>query len=142
MRSWAEGILAIVVVVAMGLGLFISTGESLGGEETGDTVPVEADPDAALRGATLAEGTGCLVCHSVDGTRLSGPTWKGVAGSSRPLQGGETVVADDAYLHSSIVDPSAQLLEGYDDVMPDQYGTQLTAEEINDLVEYIKSLSA
>jgi cytochrome c oxidase subunit 2 len=142
MRSWAEGILAIVVVVAIGLGLFLSTGESLAGEQAGDTIPVEADPEAAVRGATLAEGTGCLECHSVDGTPGSGPTWKGIAGSSRPLQSGETVIAGDAYLHSSIVDPSIQLLAGYDDVMPDDYGTQLTAEEISDLVEYIKSLSA
>lgn len=141
-RSWAEGILAVVVVLAIGFGLFLSTGESLAGPGTGDTLPVEADPEAATRGATLAEGIGCLQCHSVDGTPGSGPTWKGIAGSSRPLVSGETVIADDAYLHSSIVDPSAQLLAGYDDVMPDNYESQLTPEEIDDLVEYIKSLAA
>ena len=141
MRSWAEGILAVAVVLTIGLGLFLSTGSSLAGG-SGATVPVEADPEAAMRGATLAEGVGCLVCHSVDGTPGSGPTWKGIAGSSRPLQSGETVIADDAYLHSAIVDPSAQILAGYDDVMPDDYGTQLTSEEIDDLVEFIKSLSA
>lgn len=132
-----------MVVVAIGLGLFLSTGETLGGGNgSGDTVPVEADPEAAVRGATLAEGIGCLQCHSVDGSPGSGPTWKGIAGSSRPLQSGETVIADDGYLHTAIVDPAAELLAGYDDVMPDNYGTQLTAEEIDDLVEYIKSLAA
>lgn len=142
MRSWAEGILAVVVVVAIGFGLFLSTGESLAGEETAETVPVETDPEAAVRGATLAEGIGCLQCHSVDGTPGSGPTWKGVAGSTRPLESGETVIANDEYLHGAIVDPSAQILAGFDDVMPDDYGTQLSEQEIDDLVEYIKSLSA
>lgn len=142
MRSWAEGILAVVVVVAIGLGLFLSTGASLAGSDGAGTVAVEADPEAAARGATLAEGVGCLQCHSVDGTPGSGPTWKGIAGSSRPLENGETVIADDEYLHTAIVDPAAQLLAGYDDVMPDNYGTQLTAEDIDDLVEYIKSLAA
>ena len=142
MRTWGEGILAVLIVVIIGFALFLSTGQSLGGGTTQNTVPVAADPEAASRGAVLAEGTGCLVCHSPDGTPGSGPTWKGVAGSSRPLESGETVIADDEYLHTSIVDPAGQILAGYDDVMPDDYGTQLTAEEISDLVEYIKSLAA
>lgn len=142
MRARAEGILALVVTVTIGLALYLSTGESLVGETTTETVPVAADPEAATRGAAVAEGTGCLVCHSVDGTRGSGPTWKGVAGSSRPLESGETVIADDAYLHASIVDPDSQILAGYDDAMPDDYGTQLSEQEIDDLVEYIKSLAA
>jgi cytochrome c1 len=141
MRTWAEGILAVTVVVAVGFALFLTTGESLTGDSA-STVPVTADPEAAMRGAVLAEGIGCLQCHSVDGTPLSGPTWKGVAGSSRPLEGGETVIADDDYLRRSIVDPYTELLAGYTDVMPDGYGTQLTPEEIDDLVEYIKSLAA
>lgn len=142
MRTWAEGILAAAVVLAIGFALFLTTGESLTGDVATTTIPVTADPEAAVRGAALAEGTGCLQCHSVDGTPGSGPTWKGVAGSSRPLESGETVIADDDYLRRSIVDPYAELLTGYTDVMPDTYGTQLTPEEIEDLVEYIKSLAA
>jgi len=143
MRTWAEGILATAVVVAIGLAMFLATGESLTGDSATTTIPVTADPEAAMRGAVLAEGTGCLQCHSVDGTPgSSGPTWKGVAGSSRPLETGETVIADDDYLRRSIVDPYTELLAGYTDVMPDTYGTQLTPEEIDDLVEYIKSLAA
>jgi cytochrome c oxidase subunit 2 len=142
MKTWGEGILAVVIVVTIGFALYLSSGEALGGDGAPDTVPVTADPDAAARGAALAEGTGCLVCHSVDGAPGSGPTWKGVAGSSRPLEGGDTVIADDDYLRTSMVDPSSQLVAGFQDVMPDDYGTQLTAEEISDLVEYIKSLSA
>lgn len=142
MRTWAEGILAAAVVLAIGFALFLTTGEPLTGDVATTNVPVTADPEAAVRGAALAEGTGCLQCHSVDGTPGSGPTWKGVAGSSRPLESGETVIADDDYLRRSIVDPYTELLAGYTDVMPDTYGTQLTPEEIEDLVEYIKSLAA
>src|SRR5918996_5619158 len=128
MRTWGEGILAVLIVVIIGFALFLSPGQSLGGGTAQNTVPVAADPEAASRGAVLAEGTGCLVCHSVDGTPGSGPTWKGVAGSSRPLESGETVVADDEYLRISIVDPSIEIVVGYQDVMPDTYETQLTAE--------------
>lgn len=142
MRRWIEGVLALAIMLAIGLGLYLSTGQSLAGNGAPDTVPIAADPEAATRGAVLAEGTGCLVCHSVDGTPGSGPTWKGLAGSSRPLESGETVIADDEYLHAAIVDPSREIVTGYQDVMPGHYGTQLSEQEINDLVEYIKSLSA
>ena len=141
MRSWTEGLLALVVLVVVGAALFLFTGESLGGETTATTQPVTVDPDAAVRGETVANNTGCLACHTVDGTTGSGPTWKGLAGSSRPLESGEVVNADDEYLTTSIVDPGAQVVAGFDNIMPQGYGDQLTEQEISDMVEYIKSLS-
>jgi cytochrome c oxidase subunit 2 len=56
------------------------------------------------------------------------------------LDNGETVVADDAYLFNSIVDPQSQLVAGYEAVMPTTYADSLSQTEIQDLVEYIKSL--
>lgn len=146
MSSWTEGALALIVVVGLGIGLFLFTGQSLGdgGEGgTGGDAPqqIVVDPDAAARGQTLAEGQGCRQCHTIDGTTGSGPTWKGLAGSTRPLASGEEVVADDAYLFNSIVDPNSQIVEGYEAVMPTYYADQLDEQQITDLVEYIKSLA-
>lgn len=142
MSSWSEGALALIVVVGLGLGLFLFTGQSLGegGGETGTTQPTSVDAEAAARGETLAEGQGCLQCHTIDGTTASGPTWKGLAGSTRPLESGEEVVADDSYLFASIVDPNSQVVEGYEAIMPTFYSDQLDEQQITDLVEYMKSL--
>jgi cytochrome c oxidase subunit 2 len=143
MNSWTEGALALIVVVGLGLGLFLFTGQSLGDgvtETTQQTITV--DPEAASRGQVLAEGQGCLQCHTTDGRPGSGPTWKGLAGSVRPLASGEEVVADDAYLFNSIVDPNNQVVDGYDAIMPTFYADQLDDQQITDLVEYIKSLAA
>ena len=52
------------------------------------------------------------------------------------------MTADDVYLFNSIVDPDAQIVAGYQPVMPGFYSDQLTEQEINDLVEYMKSLSS
>lgn len=142
MTTWSEGILALMVLIAFGAALFMLTGEELGGATTDTTQPVAIDEAAAARGQALSESTGCLACHSVDGTPGSGPTWRGLAGSSRPLASGETVIADDAYLFSSIVDPANQLVEGYEAIMPPDYGDVLTETEVEDMVEYIKSLSS
>ncbi len=142
MRSWVEAVLAIVVLVALGGVLLLFSGESLTDGSPTTTAPIEADPEAAVRGEQVSNSIGCLACHTIDGTPgSSGPTWKGLAGSSRPLDTGEVVIADDEYLVNSIIDPNLQIVAGYDPVMPN-YSDQLTEDEVNDVVEYIKSLSS
>ena len=142
MRTWTEGVLAIVVVVALGASLFLFTGESLGNETTDTTAPIDFDADSAARGQLLAESKGCLQCHTVDGIPGSGPTWKGLAESSRPLTTGESVIADDTYLFNSITDPTLQVVQGFDAIMPPDYAETLSGDEITDLINYIKSLAS
>jgi cytochrome c oxidase subunit II len=141
MRQWAEGMLAIVVVALIGwlLGLYAGDGES---PTTTTLPPVDFDPDAAARGAVIADAQGCLLCHSTDGSPGSGPTFKGLAGSNRPLTTGEFVRADDAYLRRAIVDPSAEVVAGFEDLMPSDFGDRLAEDEIDDLVAFIKSLGS
>jgi len=139
MRSWVEGVLAIIIVVALGAVLFLFAGESVDDGTTDAAAPIDFDADSAVRGQVLAESKGCLQCHTVDGTPGSGPTWKGVAGSSRPLASGESVIADDTYLLNSIVDPSLQIVEGFEAIMSPDYGS---SGEITDLINFIKSLSS
>lgn len=74
-----------------------------------------AAPSPALvaRGKLLYSEDACSGCHSLDGTKGAGPTWKGLAGSTVTLANGQTVVADAAYLTRSIVDPNAQIVKGF-----------------------------
>ena len=139
----SEAILAVTVVVVLGFALYLFSGADLGSNgNPDDTVPeVIVDPEAAARGMQMANDSGCLACHSVDGTPNTGPTWKGVAGSSRPLESGESVVADAAYLFNSIIDPASQVVQGFAAVMPATYSDSLTEDDINDLVAYIQSLA-
>ena len=140
MRSWEEGAFALVLTAVLGVGLWMFTGDSLGADPSGTSVPISFDAAAAARGETIAASSGCLACHTIDGTTGTGSTWKGLAGATRPLTTGESVVADDAYLFSSVIDPMAQVVAGFDPVMPTTYSDTLTEDDINDLVEYMKSL--
>lgn len=143
MRQWLEAVLALAVVAALGLGLFLFAGGPAEGPAPEPSGTVTFDAEAAARGELLAEAHGCLQCHTVDGTPgTSAPTWKGLAGSSRPVESGGFVTADDTYLFNSIVDPDSQVVTGYKPVMPGFYADQLSEQEVNDLVEYIKSLSS
>lgn len=91
-------------------------------------------------GALLVETQGCLSCHSVDGSRLVGPTWLGLFGSERPMEDGATILADEEYLRISIMDPNAHVVAGYPAVMPAAYSF-LSDEELNAIIDYIESLS-
>jgi cytochrome c oxidase subunit 2 len=44
---------------------------------------------------------------------------------------------DEAYLRHSILEPAADIVEGYQPVMPK---VEMTDEELNALIEYLKSL--
>jgi cytochrome c oxidase subunit 2 len=92
-------------------------------------------------GQQIAARSGCTACHSINGSDLVGPTWQGLAGHSVTLANGSTVTADDAYLEESIVSPNAKVVEGFEPgIMPQDFGTRLTPEEIQSLIAYIKTL--
>jgi cytochrome c oxidase subunit II len=111
----------------------------LEGQEVGTPTPPE-DLTPVERGAQLAEQQGCLSCHSIDGSTQVGPTWLGLYGSERPLEDGSTVVADEEYLRTAILDPGSQVVEGFPNIMPPAY-TFLSDEELAALVAYFESLS-
>lgn len=99
--------------------------------------------DRPDKGQALADELGCLGCHATDGTDDVGPTFLGLYGSERK---GKTVdgkpyvlKADDGYLRRAIVEPSANVPEGYDDAMP--IYDDLDQATLDRLIGYLKSLS-
>lgn len=102
--------------------------------------PVAGPSDPVARGQDLYETQGCMGCHSLDGTRQAGPTFRGLSGSQRTFEDGTTVLADEEYLYTSIVDPGAGVVEGFSNIMPGTYGQQLTEEQIQALIAFIQSL--
>jgi cytochrome c oxidase subunit 2 len=106
-----------------------------------DSPDERADPVASLpeQGRRLAAEYGCFKCHTVDGTRHIGPTWLDLYRKAEKLQDGSTVVADEAYLTESMMDPAAKIVAGYQNVMPTFQG-RVPGPEIAAIVEFIKSL--
>ncbi len=96
--------------------------------------------DPAGCGQKLAQESGCLACHSVDGSDLIGPTWVGIFGSEEELTNGDTVVVDEAYIIESIREPGALIVEGFENVMPATIGANLTDEDIQAIIAFIESL--
>ena len=95
----------------------------------------QGGPDA---GKALVAQNGCGGCHSIDGSKLVGPTWRGLFESKVKLSDGSVVTADEAYLIESIAKPSAKVVDGFPDhVMPT---FNLTDAQIKNIASYIKTL--
>lgn len=97
------------------------------------------DASLAGRGKELYGEKNCIACHSVDGTRVVGPTLKGLFGAKRDFESGPSADADEAYLRESILNSQAKIVKTYPAAMP-IYKGQLEEEEVTALIEYIKSL--
>ncbi len=91
------------------------------------------------QGRNVAAVQGCLKCHSIDGSRHIGPTWRDLYRRRERLSTGAVVTADEAYLTRSMMDPAAEIVDGYQNVMPTYQG-KLTPPEVAAVVEFIKSL--
>lgn len=94
---------------------------------------------SAELGEQLFIQNACQTCHSVDGSRLVGPTFLGLYGSERTFEDGTTRIADDEYLTQSIREPSTQVVQGYANAMVSY--DYLSEAEVQSLIEYIKTLS-
>jgi mono/diheme cytochrome c family protein len=110
----------------IGAALSLSCATACGGGGSGSSTPTPkatatakatstpaTSAGAVARGKALYASKGCQSCHSIDGSPRTGPTWKGLAGSSVKLTNGRTVKAGDAYLMTSIEDPDKQIVSGY-----------------------------
>ncbi len=95
-------------------------------------------PEVAQRGKNTALSSGCASCHGANGQGGVGPSWVDLAGSQRELKDGTTVVADDAYLIRSILEPEAEEVAGYTISMP---ANGLDEAQAADVVAYIEELT-
>jgi cytochrome c oxidase subunit 2 len=129
-----RSLLAVTILAALGLGAVAS---ACGSSDAGSKVELSA---AGERGQTVASEQGCVNCHSTDGKKGIGPTWKGLAGSTQTLDDGTEVKADDEYLRTSILQPKAQIVEGYSSGMP-IYDGELTDAQLDDLLAYLHDLA-
>jgi mono/diheme cytochrome c family protein len=94
--------------------------------------------EQAQRGQNTAKSNGCASCHGANGQGGVGPPWIDLAGAQVELKDGTSVLADDAYLLRSILDPGAEEVAGYTLKMAPN---GLSDADAADVVAYIKELT-
>ena len=92
------------------------------------------------RGEYHYQTKACIGCHSLDGSNLVGPTFKGLYGKNREFVDGTSGAADAEYIKSSILNPNGNIVAGYQpNLMPQNYRDQLSDEDLEAIVEFIRS---
>jgi len=99
----------------------------------------DGKPSVGL-GKTLYENLGCMVCHSLDGAKGHGPSFKNLAGSMREFVDGSKAVADDEYLEKSIMDPNHQVVKDFPPNFMPPFKDVVKPYEIKSLILYIKAV--
>lgn len=104
----------------------------------------EGDPDEKglppeKLGANLYVNLGCSTCHSIDGTRGQGPSWKAIYGAQHKMTDGKSFEVDENYIRESILQPQAKIVAGFEGIMPSYQG-QIRERQLVALIAYIKSL--
>jgi nitric oxide reductase subunit C len=112
---------------------------SCGGDESVQVVGDASKGEELYKQKVIgSSGTpGCITCHSLEeGVTVVGPSHAGIA--ARVEESGLQV---EDYLRTSIVDPNAVIAEGFSEgVMYQNYATDLTSEQIDDLVAFLMTL--
>jgi cytochrome c oxidase subunit 2 len=94
-------------------------------------------------GLTVLKQNACLTCHSQDGSKIIGPSFKGIFGKTEIVltDGVEREIEiDSAYIARSIKDPNADIVQGYMKGLMVSYEGVVTDEQIVDIIDYIKNL--
>jgi cytochrome c oxidase subunit 2 len=105
---------------------------------------VDAETSLADQGYQVLLKNGCNACHSVDGTKLVGPSYLGGWGSTRTVITGREerdVTVDSAYVKRSIFDPNADVVKGFGKGLMLSYEGMVSEAEAELIIEYLKELN-
>ena len=94
-------------------------------------------------GLQIMKKNACLSCHTLDGSKLVGPSFKGIWGETVTVvtDGKERdVKVDEEYIRRSIKDPNADVVKGFNPGLMINYKDIVTDQQIDQIIDYIKTL--
>jgi cytochrome c oxidase subunit 2 len=96
------------------------------------------------KGYAILKQNACIGCHSVDGSKLVGPSFKNIYMKERIVltDGKERkLIADSTYIKNSIFDPDNDIVKDYSKGLMKSYTGVVKETEVNDIIEYLKTLN-
>ena len=96
------------------------------------------------KGLISLKSNNCLACHSLDGSKLLGPTFKGLYGSKKIVvikNSEKEILVDDGYLKKAIYEPNAEIVKGFNKNLMQSYTKIIKEEELTQIIDYLKQLN-
>lgn len=130
-------VLIVVLILSISFLVMIGCAQKVATSPT--PAPASPAPSAERVGKQLFLEKGCIGCHRINGEGSDiGPSVVGISGRTVELTTGQKLIRTHEYLHESIIEPDAKVVKGYQlGIMPK---TSLTADQLHELAEFIKSL--
>ena len=97
----------------------------------------------ATTGKRIMQNIGCFACHTINGSKLVGPSFKGIWGEEQTVEtnGQERQVkVDEDYVKRSIYDPNADVVKGFNKGLMLSYKGQLSDDDVANIIEYLKTV--
>lgn len=104
--------------------------------------PIVAGSAQKHEGLQIMQNNGCIACHSLDGSKLVGPSYKGLYGKEVTVISkgkSKNITVDEEYIKRSIYDPNADIVKGYNKGLMLSYKEEIGEEELEKIIDYFKS---
>lgn len=106
--------------------------------------PDSTDVELVPVGFQVLQRNACFSCHSRDGSKLVGPSFKNLWMAPRTVRDDKgkkrDIVADEDYIRSSIYDPNKEIVEGYNKGLMISYKETINEEEMKEVINYLREL--
>ena len=93
-------------------------------------------------GLAVIKANACNTCHSLDGSKVIGPSFKGLYGRKTFVvtdAGEKEIEATDDYIKRSIMDPNSEVVKGFNKGLMQSYKDKITPEDLDKIVDYFKT---
>jgi cytochrome c oxidase subunit 2 len=111
--------------------------------DTSAVAKVSTSGKPILPGLAIIKKNGCTACHSFDGSKIVGPSFKGIYGTKTMVvvNGKEQeITVSDEYILESVYEPNAKVVKGFQPSLMQPYKDLISKDEVKQIAEFIKSL--
>lgn len=94
-------------------------------------------------GLALLKSNACITCHSLDGSKIIGPSFKGLFGRKNIVvtdAGEKEIESNEDYIKRAIVDPNIEVVKGFNKGLMQPYKDKISAEDLDKIVDYFKTV--
>jgi cytochrome c oxidase subunit 2 len=108
-----------------------------------DAAPWNTRPEDPVEWGQILYKNNCATCHTIDGSKLVGPSFLGIWGREGATEDGEKYVVDDEYFAESVRYPQAKIVKGYKGQVMTQFPEDgpIDADALDALKQYLQTLT-
>lgn len=109
-------------------------------ERAPEALAAVAATQAAAPDGSVLDKLGCRACHNPESS-VTAPSLENIWGRKVALEDGRTAVVNEGYVRKSLATPQADLVKGYQPIMP-SFAGQVSPADLKAVIEYMKATTA